>query len=321
LAFGRRQRLDRRIININDTITDFTQMLRRIIGEDIEVRLETGVNLPHVFADPAQIEQAVMNLAVNSRDAMPMGGCISIQTTAVTLDAAFCREHAWAKPGRYVEVAVADTGQGMDPETQQRIFEPFFTTKEMGKGTGLGLAVVYGIVKQHEGAVAVESKPGQGTTFRMFLPIVETAEYAEARELAAPLRGGAETILVAEDEEALRKLVGDVLGKLGYHVLLARNGEEAIHLYKSNHKTIKLAILDLVMPKMGGRETAERIRKGGNNIPVIFVTGYSAEAARGQFGVNGTTLIQKPYSIDELGRRVREMLDERKQPITAGSSV
>lgn len=312
LAFGRRQTLDRRIILVNDTITEFTDMLKRIIGEDIEIAFEPAAGLPPIYADAAQIEQVIMNLAVNARDAMPTGGRIRITTSEAVLAESFCRENPWARPGRFACISVRDTGHGMDAETQQRIFEPFFTTKETGKGTGLGLAVVYGIIKQHDGVVEVRSSVSEGTTFNIYLPVVaEGAKVSKAAEAIVPLRGGAETILVAEDEESLRVLVGNVLKRLGYKVLLASDGQDAVRLYESADQ-ISLVILDLVMPRMGGREAAERIRSRGQAVPVIFVTGYSAEAARGDLSTySGSVLLQKPFSVDDLGRKVREVLDSR----------
>jgi two-component system cell cycle sensor histidine kinase/response regulator CckA len=316
LAFSRRQRLESKTINLNETINDFMKMLRRVIGEDIEVRIQESVRLHPVFADPTQIEQVVMNLAVNARDAMPGGGNLTIETRNVELDEAYQREHPYAKPGRYAQMTVSDTGVGMDAETKERIFEPFFTTKGIGKGTGLGLSMVYGIVKQHGGLIEVESELGRGTSFHIYLPVDERAVEEEAQEVLPPLRGGTETILVAEDEEALRALTRIILEELGYTVLLAKDGAEAVEVYEANREKVALLLFDIVMPRMGGREAYERISSLDGPVPVIFMTGYSAEIVQYEFVKQnmfieeaGAALMQKPYTIETLGRTVREMLD------------
>jgi two-component system cell cycle sensor histidine kinase/response regulator CckA len=310
LAFSRRQQLERKAVNLNDTINETMKLLRRVIGEDVDVRFHTATNLPLVFADPSQIEQVVMNLAINARDAMPQGGRLIIETQEVTLDRAYLHNHPMAKPGRYAEINVSDNGTGMDEETRARIFEPFFTTKGVGKGTGLGLAMIYGIVKQHDGLIEVYSEVGHGTTFKVYLPIIEKAVAEEIGQVQLPLRGGTETILVAEDEEPLRELAQSVLKELGYTVKLARDGEEAAAIHAANREEIDLVILDVVMPRMGGREAYEQIRLSGNGVPVIFMTGYSAEMLRGNFiEKTGMPLLQKPYSVEMFGRKVREVLD------------
>ena len=314
LAFSRRQQLERKTINLNDTIGEFMKMLRRIIGEDIEVRVQTASNLSPVFADPGQIEQVVMNLAVNARDAMPGGGLLLIETHDVVLGEDHCRTHQWVKPGQYVQLIMSDTGAGMDAQTQQRIFEPFFTTKEVGKGTGLGLSVIYGIIKQHGGYVDVYSEVGCGTTFKIYLPVAEQRAEETTHEAQPALIGGTETILLAEDEPALRKLAHRCLDELGYRVLVARDGEEAVEAYLTHQAEIDMVILDLVMPRMGGREAHDRIRALGSEVPVMFVTGYSAELAKSQFiGESGAALMQKPYNVDALGGKVREVLDQARE--------
>jgi two-component system, cell cycle sensor histidine kinase and response regulator CckA len=316
LAFSRRQHLERRAINLGDTISEIMKLLRRIIGEDVEVRLIVASNLWTVFADPAQIEQVVMNLAVNSRDAMPQGGRLTIETSNVTLDEGYRQQYPYVRPGKYVQITVSDTGTGITPETQKHIFEPFFTTKEIGKGTGLGLATVYGIVKQHEGHIHVYSEVGHGTTFKIYLPAADKEAEHEARPVEQPLHGGAETILVAEDEEALRVLASEILEGLGYTVLSASNGEEAVKIYRKNQDRIDLLLLDIVMPSMGGIKAYERIREIGGDVPAIFMTGYSSETVQSQFIVPnkwleeaGAFFVQKPYSVEGLGRKVREVLD------------
>jgi len=312
LTFSRRQPLERRTIDLNGTINELSQMLRRLIGENVDVTIRLNSELSPIFADPAQIQQVVMNLAVNARDAMPGGGQLLIATGEVILDEQACRNSPWARPGRYAQLVVGDTGVGMDAELQQRIFEPFFTTKERGKGTGLGLSVVYGIIKQHEGFVEVESAPGQGTTFTIFMPAPAATPGVEVPDLSPLVRGGSETILVAEDEASLRYLASTVLERLGYTVILAEDGLEAVNLFRVNQSRIDLVILDLVMPRYGGRDALELMRAIRPDLRALFVTGYDDETARAP-GANavvpGTTLLQKPYRVDMLGSRVREILD------------
>lgn len=309
LAFSRRQRLERRAMDLNQTIQDFLTMLRRIIGEQIEIRVSLDKQMVPVFADAAQIEQVMMNLCVNARDAMPQGGKLLIETQLVTLEEEFCRQHAWARPGRYGRVSICDTGVGMDAETLRRIFEPFFTTREQGKGTGLGLAVVYGIIKQHEGFIDVESASAHGTTLRMYLPVAGTEDWQKQSESApACFSTGNETILLAEDEPLLRELGKTVLTELGYQVLLATDGREAVELCRT-HQEISLLLLDVVMPHLGGREAYEQIVAAGRNIPAIFVTGYSSEVINPEFlARTKTLLVSKPYDIETLGQRIRERL-------------
>jgi len=317
LAFSRRQRLERRTINLNDTIDDMTKMLQRIIGEDVEVRVMPEPELAAVFADAAQIEQVIMNLAVNARDAMRRGGQLTIETHNSVLDESYCRKYPYVQPGRYVEMAVSDNGMGMDEETRAHIFEPFFTTKKVGEGTGLGLAMVYGIVKQHNGHIHVYSEVGQGTTFKIYLPAVALAVEAESQVVQPSLRGGTETILVAEDEEPLRDLARDVLEGLNYKVLLAKDGQEAVEVFAANRDKVDMVILDVVMPHLGGPDAYRQMRELGGDIPLIFMTGYSAEMVESRFlKQNGllfeeidAVVIQKPYSVEVLGRKVREVLD------------
>jgi len=316
LAFSRRQQMERRSINLNATIGELIKLLHRIIGTDVEVNLKTGSNLSAIFADPAQIEQVVMNLAVNARDAMPHGGRINIETSNVELDDNYQRLYPDVLPGRYVLITVSDNGTGMDEETRARLFEPFFTTKEVGRGTGLGLSMVYGIVKQNDGHINVYSELGHGTTFKIYLPIVESAIEKAALAIQAPLLGGTETILVAEDDEALRYLARDVLNALGYTVILARDGQEALEMYAEKREQIDLLLLDVMMPRMGGTEAYQRIRQLDGDVPSIFMTGYSSEMVRSRFVDQKMLLedleaivIQKPYSGEALGRKIREVLD------------
>lgn len=320
LAFSRRQHLERRSINLNDTISEIMKLLQRIIGEDVEVRVIATTGLCAVFADPTQLEQVIMNLAVNACDSMPAGGQLTIETSNITLDESYQRHYPDVTHGKYVQIAVSDTGTGIDAETQKHIFEPFFTTKEVSKGTGLGLSMVCGIVKQHDGHIHVYSEIGHGTTFKILLPIVESAVEKNAQPIQLPLLGGMETILVAEDEEPLRGLARDILEGLGYTVLLAKNGEEAVEKYEQNRERIDMLLLDVVMPRMSGWEAYERIYDLGGDVPLIFMTGYSSETVQSRFvkqnqsmEESGAVVLQKPYNVEGLGRKVREVLDTKRR--------
>jgi two-component system, cell cycle sensor histidine kinase and response regulator CckA len=312
LAFSRRQRLERQAIDLNATMNELLNMLRRIIGEDVEIQLDLAPESPAVFADPAQIQQVVLNLAVNARDAMPSGGRLRIATRSVQLDATESQTYPWAQPGSYTQIVVSDNGAGMDDTIQQRIFEPFFTTKEQGKGTGLGLAVVDGIVKQHGGFIKLASQAGQGATFTIVLPAAAAPAPLAAPQPQAPARGGTETILVAEDEEILRNLAATILRRSGYTVLLTANGEEAIEIFTKDCTAIDLVILDLIMPRIGGLEAFERMRAQCPDLRALFVTGYGAD-----YDLHGdstglppnTTLLRKPYQVTALNQMVRDILD------------
>jgi PAS domain S-box-containing protein len=310
LAFSRRQVLAPKVLDLNVVVRGIETMLRRMIGEDIlfETALQSG--LCRVEADPGQIEQVIMNLAVNARGAMPEGGKLIIETTNVELDE-FRRPDLDISPGPYVLLAVSDTGIGMDKETQERIFEPFFTTKETGKGTGLGLATVYGIVKQSGGYIWVYSEPGQGTTFKIYLPSVEKAvETASPGPMAVTSIGGWETILLTEDEAAVRKLVQCILTTHGYTVIEAGNGVEALSVFAQHTAAIHLVITDVVMPVMGGRELASRLVSARPDTRILYLSGY-ADNAVVRHGVlePGCAFLQKPFSKDALLRKVREVLD------------
>jgi two-component system, cell cycle sensor histidine kinase and response regulator CckA len=310
LAFSRRQKLVPRNIDLTETIGNLMKMLHRIIGEDIDLSFHTSPSVHQVFADSGQIEQVIMNLVVNARDAMPSGGRLIIEANNVILDEQYCRENLWAKPGEYARISVTDTGIGMDAETRRHIFEPFFTTKESGKGTGLGLAVVYGIVKQHDGLIHVYSEPGHGTTFKIYFRAQSIVTQDGSTEAQSAVRGGDETILIAEDEETLRELARSILQNLGYRVLLASNGEEAVSKYNAAEGEIDLVMLDLIMPRLGGSDAYKRMIATGKRVPVIFMTGYASGTVQTQaVGATGAVLIQKPYAVDELVRAVREMLD------------
>jgi PAS domain S-box-containing protein len=311
LAFSRQQVIARQVIDLNQLLANLTKMLRRLIGEDIELVLTTRADVGRINADPGQIEQVIMNLAVNARDAMPKGGKLTIETANVVLDESYARTHAPVRPGRYVMVAVSDTGVGMDPEIKGHIFEPFFTTKEIGKGTGLGLATVYGIVKQSEGYIWAYSERGQGATFKIYLPWEREAESrdAETDVKSVPARGS-ETILVVEDESALRRLVCEVLRGAGYTVLEAAQGEDAVRLASDFKDPIALLLTDVVMPGMGGRELAEQLAPIHSETKVIYMSGYTDDAIV-RHGVleAGTAFLQKPFSPAGVTRKVREILD------------
>ena len=308
LAFSRRQVLQTRVLNLNEVITDSINMLRRLIGEDIDLVTRLDDDLEWVKADPGQIEQVIMNLAVNARDAMPRGGALTIETANTLIDENYARKHVSARLGRYVRLKVRDTGCGMDEETRLRIFEPFFTTKERGKGTGLGLSTVYGIVKQSGGHITVESQPDSGTTFRILLPMAEE----KVAEADAPAQAhspkGSETILVVEDEEAVRKLTRIILSVGGYTVLEAANGFEALEL--CGQRSIDLLLTDVVMPQMSGRELVEKVSLIRPRMKVLYMSGYTDDAIV-RHGVldAGVPLLQKPFTPDTLSRKVREILD------------
>ncbi len=316
LAFSRRQHLDRRVIDLNEAITNMLTFLESVIGANIAVTFRKGDVAP-VFADASQIEQVIMNLTLNARDAMPTGGRLAIETHVIELDEFYARQHPDCKPGRYSQIVVSDTGVGIEPDAISRIYEPFYTTKDIDKGTGLGLSMAHGIVKQHGGHITVYSEPGRGTTFKIFLPAVEDEVAARPDVQEISTRGGSETILVADDEEALRDLSRDVLENLGYTVLMAEDGEHALKLYEENAEKIDLLLFDVVMPKIGGSEAYRRIvENAGHPVPVVFMTGYSEEILNSPYAKQGegidlaaVTIIQKPYTLDFLGRTVRNALD------------
>lgn len=313
LAFARRQVLQPANLNLSDLVSQTKTLLESLIGDEIDFTVTLAPNLHTIRADPSQIEQVLMNLCLNARDAMPQAGRLTIRAENVDLSEEFCRIHSYGAPGRYVLTEVSDTGVGMDAATVERIFEPFFTTKEMGRGTGLGLATVYGIVKQHGGFVNVYSEPGQGTTFRVYLPAAYGAPDKPRAPLPEQIRGDTETILVADDHEALRDLAREALSSQGYRVIVAKNGQEAVDLFKANSKRIALVILDVTMPILNGREAHSQMRAVAPDIPVLFTTGHSAESASLETNIlEGAAFLQKPYDLGLLHRVVRSTLDSRR---------
>lgn len=318
LAFARRQILEPRNVDLNQTMIETLSLLEKLIGSNIEIKANLAPDLAMVRADPTQVEQVLMNLCINARDAMPDGGSLIIDTSNMTLDAAFCSLQPLARPGNYVMLAITDSGMGMDAATLDRIFEPFFTTKELGKGTGLGLATVYGIVRQHGGFLNVYSEPGVGSTFRVYLPISTTAApVRDSAEDTGPVAGGTETILVAEDHEGLRQLAQEALTGLGYNVLLAADGQQALQEFR-RFPEIHLALLDVVLPKLSGPEVYAKLQETHLGLPVIFVTGYSPDLAVIQkVQQQGFPILQKPYSSRNLARAVRKTLDSQTRPVSS----
>jgi len=310
LAFSRRQVIQPKVLDLNALVANMDRMLRRVIGEHIELETVLSPGLGSVRADAGQLEQVIINLAVNARDAMPEGGKLSIRTGNVEV-ARSSRLHADVRPGSYVRLTVADTGKGMDAEIMVHLFEPFYTSKETGKGTGLGLSTVYGIVKQSGGEVVVESKPGRGATFTIYLPrITEPALTAPLPEVETAVRSGTETILLVEDELGVRQLVCEMLQRLGYQILQASGGAEALRLFEQHQGSIDLLITDVIMPQMSGRELAQRLKVLQPTLKVLYISGYTDDmlAHHGVLESN-VFLLQKPFAPDELAKKLREVLD------------
>ncbi|NUP89306.1 MAG: PAS domain S-box protein [Candidatus Sumerlaeia bacterium] len=306
LAFSRRQTLNSVELDVGAVISNLVKMLQRLIGENIRLDIACDPAAGPVRADQSQIEQVILNLVVNARDAMPHGGRIRIRTKAVHLGEKFCQQVGDMAHGPHVLITVSDTGQGMEAETLRHIFEPFFTTKAPGKGTGLGLATVYGIVRQHRGTIVVQSRPGEGATFSLYLPMAARTLPSGVPPAPAPPRGGGETILLAEDDESVRLLAVRSLEAAGYRVLAAKTGAEAVALFESRRGEVDLALLDRVMPELSGAQVCAHLRERRPGLPVIFSTGYNPDDT--QPG-NGAPSLQKPYTRDELLRQVRAALD------------
>jgi PAS domain S-box-containing protein len=322
LAFGRKQILQPLPLNLNDVITDLNKMLRRLIGEDIRLSARLDLDLKKIKADPGQIEQVLMNLVVNARDAMPRGGKLTIETANIQIDEEYAGRHIGVNSGGYVMLAVSDNGTGMDHETEAKIFEPFFTTKEKGKGTGLGLSTVYGIVKQSGGNIWVYSEPGHGTTFKIYLPQVDDPIMTvQAKTEDDSIPGGSETVLLVEDEDVVRGLAQRILEEAGYRVITANGGEEAVTWCANNAETIHLLLTDVVMPDTSGKELAERLTSLRPQTKVLFMSGYTDEAIV-HHGVldSNVEFLQKPFTPRALSRKVRQVLDSNGLKLSSGEN-
>jgi len=310
LTFARRQPLRPRAVKLNEIIENLMSFLDKVIGKDIEIKVVPG-RLQAVKAEPAQIEQVLMNICLNARDAMPDGGILRIETEMISLDDSFCHFYPGVSAGTYVVLSISDTGSGMSPEVRDRIFEPFFTTKERGKGSGMGLATVYGIVRQHGGFIHVYSEPGQGTLFHVYLPVMENAILEPAEDSAGTRSArslhGPETILLAEDHDSIREMVRQSLGRLGYQVLAAADGRQALRLAELQPPA--LAVLDVVMPHMGGATTAAELLRRFPGLPILFTSGFSENANMAMAQVPASHYLQKPYSPTSLASTIREILD------------
>ncbi len=313
LAFGRRQVLAPRLMDLNEVVRNAERILRRLLGEDIDLVTVLSSEMALVQIDPGQVEQVILNLAVNARDAMPHGGKLTIETAGLDLDEPYATAHPPLRAGAYVMLAVSDTGCGISAEIQAHIFEPFFTTKSAGQGTGLGLAMVYGIVKQSGGFIWVYSEVGHGTSFKIYLPCAGQASRLELAKEAAPLAPGAspggETVLVVEDEDAVRRLVGRTLAAGGYRHLEASNGEEALEICAKSGETVRLLITDVLMPRMGGPELAKRLEVLYPALQTLYISGYTDETIVHHGVERGISFLQKPFTPDRLLRMVREVLD------------
>ena len=311
LTFSRRQVVRPKALDLNNVVASTAVMLRRLIGEHIELRIVAGPDLARIHADPGQLQQVILNLAVNSRDAMPNGGTLILETQNVELGEPYVSATGTLQPGHYVMLAVTDTGTGMDEETRSHLFEPFFTTKEQGQGTGLGLSTVYGIVKQSNAETVVYSEPGHGTCIKIYFPVVAEAPVEDvAVGLESRALSGTETILLVEDEEAVRKLVRRTLEKQGYELLVAGSGAEALQIVNGHPGRIHMVITDVVMPQMGGRQLAECLKDLRPEIRILFVSGYTESAVLHSGNLApGVTFLQKPFTPLALAKRVRDLLD------------
>jgi two-component system cell cycle sensor histidine kinase/response regulator CckA len=319
LAFSRRQVLQPRVLDLNALVTALGSMLQRLIGEDIDLRLALNPGLGRVSADPGQIEQVLMNLVVNARDAMPKGGSLTVETRNVDLDESYKGRHLAAKTGPHVLLAVSDSGHGMDEATRSRLFEPFFTTKGAGKGTGLGLSTVFGIIQQSGGSLEVYSEPGCGTSVKVYLPRIDQPVSIEAGELKRKVAGGTETILVVEDDEMVRKLVETSLKREGYKVMEAADPVEARRLAESHKGEIQLLITDVVMPKVSGLDLAAQITERRPSIKVLYMSGYTDNAVVNS-GIleKDAAFLQKPFTPGTLTDKVREVLEKHSKTCEAG---
>lgn len=313
LAFARKQVIQPRCVDLNVCVSEAERLLRRTLGEHIQLEFSPGSDRPMVLVDPGQICQVIINMGVNARDAMPKGGRMTLSTRIETLDKNAAKEFPDLQPGRFAVLSVSDTGAGISEENQKRIFEPFFTTKQSGKGTGLGLATCYGIVKQHNGQISVRSQLGSGSTFFVYLPICENADVIQEQKDVAvlPAIEGTPTILLCEDDKMVREVIEAVLVAMGYNVLVAKSGDEALVLAKESKTPIQLLITDLVMPEMTGLELEQRLRENLARVKVLLITGYSEEAIANPGAFNHTRqLLQKPFSPADLFEKVRTMIED-----------
>jgi two-component system, cell cycle sensor histidine kinase and response regulator CckA len=312
LAFSQRQPTIKKPLDLNSLLQAMTRMLQRLLPESIELDFIPGHQLGTVLADEAQMEQVVMNLCVNARDAMAQGGRLTLETQNVRINGEYCRTHPWARPGRYVLLTVADTGSGIEDAALEHIFEPFFTTKPHGHGTGLGLATVYGIVQQHNGMIQVYSEVAVGTTFKVYLPITELEADRMGTEVRPSPRGGTETILLAEDEDQVRSVTARILERAGYTVNAVADGAAAVEAFEQDPERYHLVLLDVVMPVLNGREASERMRRIRSDVPVIFSSGYTGAVLQGvDLQSLGSPVLHKPYDPDHLLATVRSTLDDR----------
>jgi signal transduction histidine kinase len=310
LAYSRKQIMHPRPVNLNEAIRSIEKMLTRLITEDIELRFRLAANDPVILADTGQLDQVLINLATNARDAMPEGGTITITTATVALDDEFVKRHAQERGGAYARIEISDTGVGMSEQTREKIFDPFFTTKEVGRGTGLGLSMVYGTVKQHNGIIEADSKIAKGTTFRIYLPLID--QVTEVRESSAPvwIRGNAECILVAEDDLAVMNFLKGLLENNGYRVIGATNGDDAVRKFIDHKESIRLALLDVIMPRKNGRQVYEELQKIRPGTRVLFISGYTSDVIDWKDAMmEGVTLISKPVQPDELLSKLRAALE------------
>jgi len=313
LLFSRRQIMRPEYLNLDESVADLLKMVGRVIGEHIQLEWRPGLRDGTIHADRGMIEQALMNLCVNARDAMPEGGTLTIETQEMVADEEFHATHSWATPGRYALLSVSDTGCGMDEATIEHIFEPFYSTKEVGKGTGLGLATVYGIIKQHDGMINAYSEPGKGSTFKLYWPMTDAGAEQADHVPELPVSGGTETILLAEDDEMVRSLAMRVLRRAGYTILVASDGAEAVALFEARAADIDMVILDVVMPKLGGRAAFEHMKQQQPGLKALFASGYSEDAIHTNFVLDqGLSLIQKPFTRDEILKAVRNVLDQAR---------
>jgi two-component system, cell cycle sensor histidine kinase and response regulator CckA len=310
LTFSRKQIINPQLLNINEAIARINKLLIRLIREDIEYRSVLTEKRLTVMADVGQLEQVLMNLATNARDAMPQGGTLTVSTDIAELDSVFIHQHGYGKKGTYATISIADTGTGMDETTRQKIFEPFYTTKEVGKGTGLGLAIAYGSVKQQNGYIIVDSVLGQGSVFKIYLPLVSGYIDEEQKSESPAIKKGSETVLIAEDDDNVRKLNRALLESYGYRVLEAVDGNEALHIFEMHGGEIDLLVLDVVMPKLNGKEVYDEIRRRKPDMKALFTSGYAADII-GSKGIQDEELniMAKPLSPIVFLKKVRDILD------------